>query len=80
MTVDVEPGCLVEVDTRHLERILVNLIVNAERHGRPPVTVTATGAGADHVEVRVRDHGTGIPTEEIDRLSERFARGDDRAN
>lgn len=80
VAVAVEPGSVVEIDPRHLERILVNLLVNAERHGRPPLTLSATGAGDSHVEVRVRDHGNGIPAEELDRLFQRFARGNDRGN
>jgi len=80
VAVSVEPGSVVEVDPRHLERILVNLLVNAERHGQPPITLSATGAGDTHVEVRVRDHGHGIPTEELGRLFQRFTRGDDRGN
>lgn len=80
VAVSVEPGSVVEVDPRHLERILVNLLVNAERHGQPPLSLSATGADDTHVEVRVRDHGHGIPTEELDRLFQRFTRGDDRDN
>ncbi|HEX2132724.1 MAG TPA: HAMP domain-containing sensor histidine kinase [Actinophytocola sp.] len=43
-------------DPRRLERVLVNLLVNADRHGAPPVTVEVDG-----LTVRVRDHGPGFP-------------------
>lgn len=42
-----------------IERILSNLLHNAERHGDPPVQVTLH-AEDRHVEVAVRDHGPGI--------------------
>ncbi|MFI6502127.1 ATP-binding protein [Nonomuraea typhae] len=64
----------VETDPRRVERILANLVANALRHGRPPVTVTVDGA-----EVRVADHGPGFPPDMLARLREhgpqRFASG-----
>ncbi|MEU6310091.1 HAMP domain-containing sensor histidine kinase [Streptomyces sp. NPDC047014] len=45
-----------ETDRRRLERILGNLITNAHRHGRAPVTLTVDGP-----VLTVRDHGPGFP-------------------
>ncbi len=75
VSVRVEPGCSVEVDPRHLDRILVNLLVNAQRHGRPPYVLSAATAEDGMVEIRLRDNGDGIPYEQIDGVFERFARG-----
>ncbi|MGW0778035.1 sensor histidine kinase [Streptomyces sp. NPDC002835] len=47
---------LVRTDRRRLERVLVNLIANAYKHGTPPVTVAIEGP-----VVTVRDHGPGYP-------------------
>ncbi|WP_285116396.1 DUF4118 domain-containing protein [Leifsonia sp. fls2-241-R2A-40a] len=47
-----------------LQRVLVNLLGNALRfspHGRPPVVAASEFAGT--VQLRVIDHGPGIPTE-----------------
>ncbi|MFF7447196.1 MULTISPECIES: ATP-binding protein [unclassified Streptomyces] len=46
----------VETDRRRLERVLGNLVANAHRHGRGPVTLTVDGR-----TVTVRDHGEGFP-------------------
>ena len=46
----------VRTDPRRLERVLVNLLQNAERHGAPPVHDTVEGR-----TIRVRDHGPGFP-------------------
>ncbi|GAA4906767.1 two-component system sensor histidine kinase CseC [Streptomyces coeruleoprunus] len=46
----------VNTDPRRLERILLNLLTNAAKYGRPPVEVTVEGR-----VVRVRDHGPGFP-------------------
>ncbi|MEU7381101.1 HAMP domain-containing sensor histidine kinase [Streptomyces sp. NPDC042207] len=63
-------------DPRRLERIVANLVVNAHRHGHPPVTVTA-GVDADtgvH-SVTVRDRGPGFPTGLLDDGPQRFRTG-----
>jgi signal transduction histidine kinase len=46
----------VETDRRRLERVLGNLVGNAHRHGRAPVTLTVDGP-----VITVRDHGGGYP-------------------
>lgn len=53
-----------------LQRVLVNLLANAERYTPPEVPIRiATSAFAGRVEIRIIDHGPGIPE---DRLSEIF--------
>ncbi|ANB08536.1 ATPase [Streptomyces ambofaciens] len=54
--VDVVRDARVETDRRRLERVLGNLVVNAHRHGRAPVTLTVDGP-----VITVRDHGAGFP-------------------
>ncbi|MFM9448179.1 two-component system sensor histidine kinase CseC [Streptomyces acidiscabies] len=46
----------VTTDPRRLERVLLNLLTNAARHGKPPIEVTVEGR-----VIRVRDHGPGFP-------------------
>ncbi len=65
----------VQTDTRRLERILANLLANAERHGSAPVEVVLDGP-----LVRVRDHGPGFPAELLRDGPSRFRTGSsDRA-
>lgn len=59
-------------DARRLERILTNLIVNAHRHGRPPVTVRVT---ADGRTVTVEDLGPGYPDTMLRDGPQRFRTG-----
>ncbi|WP_369172354.1 ATP-binding protein [Streptomyces sp. R28] len=47
---------VVETDRRRLERVLGNLVANAHKHGRGPVSVVVDGP-----VVTVRDHGVGYP-------------------
>lgn len=47
---------VVDTDRRRLERVLGNLVANAHKHGRGPVSLTVDGP-----VVTVRDHGVGYP-------------------
>jgi two-component system sensor histidine kinase MtrB len=60
----------VSTDSRRIERILANLIVNGLRHGRPPIEVTVIGR-----VVEVVDHGNGYPEELIAEGPRRFRSG-----
>nr|WP_202885737.1 HAMP domain-containing sensor histidine kinase [Kribbella sandramycini] len=60
----------VSTDSRRIERILANLIVNGLRHGRPPIEVTVNGR-----VVEVVDHGNGYPEELIAEGPRRFRSG-----
>ncbi len=69
----------VRADPALVERILVNVLTNAVRYsppGRPPaIAVTERG---DEVEVRVIDHGPGIPDEARELVFQPFQRLGDR--
>ncbi|AJC60982.1 two-component system sensor kinase [Streptomyces sp. 769] len=57
----------VDTDRRRLERVLGNLLLNAHRHGRPPVTLTVDGP-----VITIRDHGAGYPAYLLDQGPQRF--------
>jgi two-component system sensor histidine kinase KdpD len=71
----------VRADPGLLDRILVNLAGNALRFSpadRPPA-ITGSARGG-RVELRVVDHGPGIPPEQWDRVFQPFQRLGDRDN
>ncbi|MCW2505160.1 MAG: osmosensitive channel histidine kinase KdpD [Actinomycetia bacterium] len=71
----------VHADPALVERVLVNVIGNALRYsppGRPPVITLSDHGGL--VEVRIIDHGPGIPAAERDRVFLPFQRLGDRDN
>jgi two-component system sensor histidine kinase KdpD len=71
----------VRADAGLLERILVNVIGNALRHSPPdrPPLITGSALG-DRVELRVIDHGPGIPEDRWDDVFLPFQRLGDRDN
>jgi signal transduction histidine kinase len=74
----VEPGAervRVDADKRRLERVVTNLVQNAERHGRGCVEVRVAQDNG-RVVLTVDDAGPGIRPLDRERVFERFARRD----
>ena len=60
-----------------IERVLLNLLTNALRHTPTDGCVAVVvKPGHDEVHVRVEDTGDGIDAESVERMFERFWRGD----
>ncbi len=78
--VDVPPALAVRADPKALDHILVNLIDNGVKYGRPDgqVWVCARPDEADgqSVRIEVRDDGPGIADKHRARVFERFYRAD----
>lgn len=77
-TLQFQPGNLPHLPLRPqaVRRLVLNLVVNAQRHGRPPIEV-ATGRDAQGIWLEVRDRGPGIATDRAAVLKRPFARGDE---
>lgn len=69
--------CVVETDARRVRQVLLNLLSNAVKFGEGrPVHITAGSRGDDRVFVEVRDHGSGVPADQMDRIFEEFVQLD----
>ncbi|HVV82620.1 MAG TPA: ATP-binding protein, partial [Kofleriaceae bacterium] len=73
VTVDAPLDLLVPVDPVLFEQVLINLVENAVKYGRPPVEISARRAG-DRIELDVRDHGDGLPEGVEERVFDKFFR------
>lgn len=64
-------------DRRRLARVVANLIDNARTHGDGTASVHVSPAddSAAHVWIIVEDSGEGVPTDDAERIFERFSRG-----
>jgi signal transduction histidine kinase len=75
-TVDAPSALHVRTDRRRLERIVGNLVDNAREHaGGRDVTVIADHDGR-HLRVEVADGGPGVPPADLERIFDRFVKGD----
>jgi signal transduction histidine kinase len=73
VAVQVPHGLEVEADPVAFDHIVSNLIVNALRHGRAPVTIAARRLDS-HLRLAVEDRGRGVDVAFVPRLFERFVR------
>ncbi|HZZ49583.1 MAG TPA: DUF4118 domain-containing protein [Pseudonocardia sp.] len=65
-------------DAGLLERVVANVVDNALRHGRGTQVAVRASVHADRAELRVVDHGPGVPRSSVERLFEPFQRLGDR--
>ncbi len=63
-------------DRRRIERILVNLLDNAQDHGRAIGVTVSLVPGTDAARLVVADRGPGVPAAELPHLFERFHKAD----
>ena len=78
ITVDVQGDATVNGSDEDLTRIVTNLIENAITHGKPPIEISIAHAqGSGTIVVTVADSGPGIPADRLDRVFDRFYRGDE---
>ena len=81
ITMSVPEDLNVLADEVELARIISNLLENARRYGKTPdagvtqVDIAAKGR-EEWVLIKVRDHGTGVPPEQLANLTKPFFRGD----
>ena len=81
VTVNLAPNddaeLMAHLDRKSLRQILINLLSNAVKYSPmgQEVEVSVVRSG-DTIEVSVRDHGEGMPAEELARLGEPFFQGE----
>jgi len=74
VTLEVDDALEAEIDPMVLDRVVSNLVINALRHGEPPVVVSARRADR-HLRISVADEGPGVPESLRAELFEQFTRG-----
>ncbi|NHC61328.1 HAMP domain-containing protein [Paenalcaligenes suwonensis] len=81
LTAEIETALFARIQANDLKRIVSNLIENARRYGRSPLTnqanihLTASTRG-NSIEITVEDQGVGIEPHEVQRLLRPFSRGE----
>jgi two-component system sensor histidine kinase MtrB len=66
---------LVRLDKRRVERVITNLVENADQHGGGPVRVELAAVNGHGLQIAVEDAGPGIERTERSAIFSRFHRG-----
>ncbi len=76
---DIEPDIFGEVSSSHITRLVLILMDNAIKYSpkNETVYVSLKKQGRDHTELRVRNEGSVIPKEELEKIFDRFYRVDE---
>jgi signal transduction histidine kinase len=76
INLDISPGISIFGDRDALKQVLLILLDNALKHSDSDIDVKAVQNGGQ-VEVHVQDHGPGISPDKLERVFDRFYRGED---
>jgi glutamate:GABA antiporter len=79
MEMDIAPDITVKADETRLKQVLRNLIANALRYSPPQTSIQITARALPEegmVEIRVIDHGAGIPPDKQEIIFDKFVRLD----
>jgi two-component system, OmpR family, sensor histidine kinase MtrB len=71
-----ETSAVADIDSRRVERILRNLVINAIEHSESRPVNIVLAADEVSVAIAVRDHGVGMTPEQAARVFDRFWRAD----
>lgn len=67
---------MVQGDPERLKQVFLNILDNAAKHGREGKVIEASICAEDgYVVVRIRDHGHGIPEDELPNVKFKFYKG-----
>ncbi len=76
IVVQAPPRAEAFVDPLRIEQVITNLVDNAIQYSPSGPVEIRLAAGEGPIEVAVRDHGIGIPSEHLPHIFERFYRAD----
>ena len=71
---------IISGDPERLRQVFCNLLDNADKHGGSGGRVeVSVGREGDFVAIRIRDHGPGVPEEELPFIKYKFYKGSSKA-
>ena len=71
---------IISGDPERLRQVFCNLLDNADKHGGSGGRVeVSVGREEDQVAIRIRDHGPGVPEEELPFIKYKFYKGSSKA-
>ena len=74
VTIGEIPNVLIRVDIRRMGQVVGNIIVNSYKYANTKIEASFA-VQDDYLQMRLRDHGPGVPTEELSLITNKFYRG-----
>jgi signal transduction histidine kinase len=74
VTIGEIPNVLIRVDIRRMGQVIGNIIVNSYKYANTKIEASFA-VQDDYLQMRLRDHGPGVPTEELSLITNKFYRG-----
>lgn len=70
------PGILIHTDAKRLSQVIGNIISNSYKYAGTEIEVSFRPVD-DYLEMKIRDHGPGVPEDELSLVTNKFYRGRD---
>lgn len=70
------PGILIHTDAKRLSQVIGNIISNSYKYAGTGIEVSFRPVD-DYLEMKIRDHGPGVPEDELSLVTNKFYRGRD---
>lgn len=72
--VDELPAVIVSIDRKRMAQVIGNIISNSYKYAGTPIDI-GFELSERFLEMRIQDHGPGVPREELDLITNKFYRG-----
>ena len=79
MTFGELPRILIHTDAKRLSQVIGNIISNSYKYAGTEIDVSYRQVD-DYLELKIRDHGPGVPEDELSLITNKFYRGRDWAD
>ena len=74
VTMSVIPHVLIHIDAGRMSRVIGNIIENSYKYANTPIDISFLLTD-DFLQMKIADHGPGVPEDEIGFITDRFFRG-----
>lgn len=74
VTMDDVPAVIVHIDTKRMTQVIGNIISNSYKYANTAIDV-GFRLSEGFLEMRIQDHGKGVPRDELDLITNKFYRG-----
>lgn len=68
------PGVIINIDAKRLSQVIGNIIYNSYKYANTDINIDYS-ISEGFLEMRIKDHGPGVPSEELDLITNKFYRG-----